>query len=1361
MSKYGVYLNQKRLTKEEYYEYKKHNKKYTDELYPPNDTSIYSQTLKGEFHNKKSGQKLKDSLDSLLIKDSKKLTIEWERISDRPYYNTIYNDKISHEQIEQGSLGDCYLISLLASISHFPELIIGKKDKDTPHILYNYEYGDIGYYEIMFFIDGEYKIVIIDDYIPFVKEKGIIIFANSSENYYWVNLVEKAYSKICGGYTSMDLISMEENKNKENYDHFQVMTGFKYKKYPFYEEKDGQFILNMAKAKEIQKIIEDNLGANNEKKFNTMITTGTPDENKGLYLEENYIPYQHSFSILDFKKIKINNNKNEIKLLLMNNPWGRNIYNGGIGPYCLENLNENTINLKPYIEYNLNSEDGCFWIDFDSFLKNYISITICKIPCNYYCTNYELNSAENYELPLMYKVKIEKKANIWFNVNMNLSEQIIKGNDSIYLMKFLIINKIDDNGKIVKTYNDISGLDDLQTDYNLDVGNYIVWLYIPKRYFPESNKLNAHFMLSFDKKVNFEFIGYDTDFKYIKNLSQISFEQNNQQKIKEQEDKMIKCVVDCKSVDGILIVYLANNTQDKKIKCEPVSDCSGFSPLNYKEEINFNKISVTLLPGESIYYFGLSTSKKSVFSINKIDMTYSETQEKKSNVKSKDFKEYLSKQLGETNKKIKSVKYKTNSYCYIHTNFNKNPDKRDEDNIFKYFLDLMTVKLKPKKLSEEKIKLITQNAWNKMSKEEKEKLSKKYEKKKKELKNNVLKMQVLKYIKRNTITNNNTNLNSMDNDIINMKMKTRLSHEFQFAKFEDDLDELEIKIKNILPKIEYLKKTEKDEIKLDNYIDKQNKISTEFKKLLSEKLTVKTGQQIEKKKIELLQEYEPYAKKMFEYFKTHEKNMKLYNEITSEGKILLNEVQEQVEIYNTKKLNMKKELNDIIDKFMNLMEEIKKLKLVQINEKCNREVKKAMEFSEDVKKMQNKLTSFVDELKDNIKNKQNELLPQNKFEETNTKLNELNDTLNKLKNAEKDYNYLLELINEENTYIKNCENINNTMTKDNIKDIIAKLETYEKQIQDLSDKINNFQGDVKKIVDIFNGFIKDLNIIRKDIGEIFNKFKENNLPLSDNIKTISNKIKELDEGFNKLKVKEILDKNKNILMVNWNKVNDAFSSSLNKIRSLKGIKVNNEANKDNINEGNKLNNEQIKEIKDKVNKDLTKLEKEQSDIKNKVDKIKNDKIKLVEDINNISKEAENALVNIRSVFNNDIKNITKQNVQGNFEKYSKFNEKYKDIGKTTNEISTRCKSLFESYNSLINVEETNRKTIYNNINILQDNRIGIDENTKNIIKKAKEIFDIIENLKLNELNSLFNNNAVAKFKEMSAIIKALSSLNSK
>ena len=1357
MSKYGTFLNQKRLTKEDYYSYKKQNKKYTDELYPPNDTSIYSQTSTGEFRDKKGGAKLKESLDSLLIKDSKKLTIEWERISDRPYYTTIYNEKISHEQIEQGSLGDCYLISLLASISHFPELIIGQKDKDTPHILYNYDYGDIGYYEIMFFIDGEYKIVIIDDYIPFVKEKGVIIFANSSENYFWVNLVEKAYSKICGGYTSMDLVSMEENKNKEYYDHFQVFTGFKFNKFPFYEEKDGKFILNKIKAEENLKLIEENLGDKNSKKFNTIITTGTPHENKGLYLEENYIPYEHSFSILDFKKIIINKDKNEMILLLLNNPWGRNIYNEGIGPYCLENLNENTINLKRYIEYNLNSEDGCFWIDYKSFLKNYISITLCKIPCNYKCINFSLNEKENYELPLMYKLKIEKKTNIFFNINMNLSDEIRNGNEIIYLMKMLIINQIDDKGNVIKTYNKVSALDDMQINYDLDIGNYIIWLFIPKKYFPESNKLKAHFMVSSEYKIKIEFLDYDIDFKYIKNLCQILFEKNNQKKLNEKDEKMLKCIIDIKSLDGLLIVYIANNTLDKKIECEPETENSGFYPINDKEKINFKKLTATLLPGEFIYFIGISTLKKSIFSVEKINMKYSQCEEKKLNIKKINFNEYLNKKINEK-VKIKSVKYTTNSYCYIRTNFNKNPDKRDEDKIFNYFLSLMTAKLKPKKLSQEKIKIISQNAWNKMKKEEKEKIIKKYEQKKKELKNNVLKMQVLNYIKRNSVNSDNKIMNTMDNDIINMKIKTRLSKKFQFAKFEDDLDELEKKIKNILPKIEYLKNTEKDEVELDKYIDKQNTISTELKKLLNEKITIESGQKIDQKKIELLKQYEPLYKKMVEYFKKHDEKMKLYNEINQEGIKIFKAIEEQVDIYNKKKLNLKKEVNNLIDKFFNLMEEIKKLKLVEINEKCNKEVKKANEFFEDIKQIQNKIINFVDELKDNIKIKQNEILSQEKYETINKKQNELIETIKKLKDTEKDYNYLLTLIQEENTLIKNCELLKKEMNKNNIKDSLTKLENFENQIKQLAEKINKFQSDIKNIVELFNSFIKESNEVRKEITEIYNKFKESNTPTNEYMKNLVDKLKEMDNEFEKLKIKEMLEKNKNVLLADWNKVNDVFNNACEKIKSFNDNNKKEEKShktKDN----NNISQEKIKEIKDKVNKELSILEKEQSDNKNTCDKIKNDKIKLIEEINQLNKEEENALNNIRKVFNNDIKNITKQNVQGNYEKYKEFNEKYKELGQKINPLSQKCKSLFESFNSFIKIESSNRKKIYENVHILEDNQIGIDEKIKKMINKAKEIFDELDTIKLNEINSLFNNNVVGTFKEMQSIMNALSQLN--
>ena len=496
---------------------------------------------------------------------------------------------------------------------------------------------------------------------------------------------------------------------------------------------------------------------------------------------------------------------------------------------------------------------------------------------------------------------------------------------------------------------------------------------------------------------------------------------------------------------------------------------------------------------------------------------------------------------------------------------------------------------------------------------------------------------------------------------------------------------------------------------------------------------------------------------MLDYFKKHDENMKLYNEISKEGAILLEAVKEQVDIYNTKKLNLKKELNSLIEKFYNLMDEIKKLKLIEINEKCNKEVAKAKDFFEDIKQIQNKLSNFVDEFKDNIKNKQNEFLPKEKYDILNNKQNELNETINKLKEKEKDYEHLLTLIQEENDLIKNCENITNSLTKENIKESLNKLENYENQINQLVEKVNNFQSNINNIVGLFNSFIKESNDVRKQTSEICDKFKENKIPPSENMKTIVQKINELDEGFNQLKIKQILEKNKNELLPNWTKVNDTFNLSIQKIKSLSNDiaqKNNVKINQENV----EINNEKNKEIKDKVNKDLSLLEKEQNDIKKTCDKIKKDKIKLIEDFNNISKEEEKTLNDIKQVFNNDIKNIDMQNIQKNIEKYKAFNEKYKELGSKVNKMSEECKSLFDSYNSFIKIEETNRKKIYDNVHILYDNKIGIEQNIEKIMKTTNEIFDEIEKMKINELNGLFKNQVVEKFKDMQSIMSAISQI---
>ena len=73
-------------------------------------------------------------------------------------------------------------------------------------------------------------------------------------------------------------------------------------------------------------------------------------------LEENHIPYNHSFSLLDIKTIFVG--ENEVKLLILNYPWRKNIYNNNIGNYIQNNKNEKMKVINKYKQYNIDSLDG-------------------------------------------------------------------------------------------------------------------------------------------------------------------------------------------------------------------------------------------------------------------------------------------------------------------------------------------------------------------------------------------------------------------------------------------------------------------------------------------------------------------------------------------------------------------------------------------------------------------------------------------------------------------------------------------------------------------------------------------------------------------------------------------------------------------------------------------------------------------------------------------------------------------------------------------------------------------------------------------------------------------------------------------
>ena len=1359
-SKYPTFLNQKRLTKNDYYEYKKENKKFTDELYPANEHSIYSQNEKGEFNDKTNGEKLKKDLEEDLELEKNKTEIEWERISDREYFRNIYSDKISHEHIEQGSLSNCYLISLISSISHYPKLIIGEKDKDMPHLLYNIEYGDIGYYEIMFFIDGSFQIVIIDDYIPFFKGSRTCIFSESSENLFWVNLVEKAYSKICGGYTSMVV-----SNNKNPYDHFQVFTGFKPERHELYDEEKKEFVVKKDQIDELYNSIEKNI-KDDSKKFNIIITAGTPDENKGLYLEENFIPYKHSFSIFDCQKIKINNNQSEMKLLLLNNPWGRNVYDEGIGKYCLENLDENVINLKPYIENNKNSKDGTFWIDFDSFIKNYVLFSICKIPCNYQCKNYYLSSKKFFEIPLLFKLEVDKKSNVWFNINLARSKSIINHEEKIQAFVYFVINQINEEGKIVKSFSNTSLSNDFQNDYDLEKGNYIIWIYIPKKYASKVNELNANFMVSSNNKISIKFLNYDTNFKFLKNISECLFKMSNKGKKSNndtEESKLIKYLIDSQSINGFIILCFRNQTKNKKMEVEPELKNNGFeSLLNDECGIDSKNLKFDLLPGESKFFIGIASINGASFSVDSIKLKYTEGHKECAKPKECNFLDYI-KEKDKTNDQIKFVTYLTNPYNFIKTNFNKDKEQRHEENLFNFFVSLMSQKMEKKGITKEKIRIISQNLWDGLKKEEKDKIRQKFKAQQKKLENIQIKNQVLKYVKRNSLKMNNPN--KLDNEIKNMRMKARLSKEIGIIKFEDDLDQLGNRIKNILSRIENLKKAEKEEAEVNQFIKKQNSLEIEFKKLAEEKITRENAQKIDEKKVGLVKEFQLFNDSIKKSIGKFENIFKSYEQITKDIKKLTEELNEQNKIFMERKLDAKKELTELADKFNAMKPEFKKLKIPNIYNKFLEILKKQKEISSKIETIQKGLKSLMENIKkeknDKIE-KQKELLSKDMADKFSERYTELNNKLKKIKETDKFYDVIETIIKDENDLKTTFKSILDTnIDEKNLKSTIDNFNKTQSKREELIGKITNFQKIFIPYVDIYNKYIEQREALNKEIYEIYSKYQENKLQINDQLGQLLIKRNEIIEQTNKLKFREIVEKNKNC-NTKWDEIKQLLENTINKLKSLsdKGISIfvgDKEKAKELKIEKEKKN----KEIIDKINKDMIPLLEKQKEIINMLDKLKKDKINCLNTLNSLANEEDKILNEIKVVYNNDIKNINKENFKNNFEKYKKFDENFHVIHEKIKNASNTCNELVDSYKKLIETLNENRKKIIENYNKFPQNNIEVDDKNKKIIQKEEEILDEIKKFKINDINDVFNNKVNKKINDINSVRKVLIELSSK
>ena len=159
---------------------------FTDELFQPLKKNLCSINEIGNW----------DLPDDVYEEDLNNWeSITWERVENifGSQNYQVFFEKILKEDIIQGGLGDCYFLSAIAALCLYPKLI--------EKLFFFKEKSDEHCYGCYFRINGIWKLVLVDDYIPCYGSWGKnFAFSSAHGNEMWVILLEKAWAKLNGNY---------------------------------------------------------------------------------------------------------------------------------------------------------------------------------------------------------------------------------------------------------------------------------------------------------------------------------------------------------------------------------------------------------------------------------------------------------------------------------------------------------------------------------------------------------------------------------------------------------------------------------------------------------------------------------------------------------------------------------------------------------------------------------------------------------------------------------------------------------------------------------------------------------------------------------------------------------------------------------------------------------------------------------------------------------------------------------------------------------------------------------------------------------------------------------------------------------
>ena len=290
---------------------------------------------------------------------------------------SLFRDGVSPDDVDQGTLGDCWLLAAFASAAEFPGMI------RRAFLTTEANWG--GKYVVTLF-DGasrHWVKVVIDDRIPCRNGTCEPIFCKPAGSELWVLLLEKAFAKFVGGYhnlaggfpiwalvalTGDDGYTLSREKGGGDARPW-YRTDMRYRPTP--ENKRGVSWVHHCGADGDPERFDDDVLFDMLHRYDALgfvmsASTCIKERQDGLV-------GGHAYSLISAVKL------HSFRLLKLRNPWGNFEWTGDWSDSSPLWKQHADVAKKCGVDPTKGAvDDGIFWIDYADFLKYFDSVDVLK-----------------------------------------------------------------------------------------------------------------------------------------------------------------------------------------------------------------------------------------------------------------------------------------------------------------------------------------------------------------------------------------------------------------------------------------------------------------------------------------------------------------------------------------------------------------------------------------------------------------------------------------------------------------------------------------------------------------------------------------------------------------------------------------------------------------------------------------------------------------------------------------------------------------------------------------------------------------------------------------------------------------------